>query len=88
MLEEQIVEESRQQLQTIIERWYVWLCSNPSVLFSQRDEVRMKDPVIHYAQTNEWLSRSAVAYTDWFLDKGSPLILSRLEKGDYDAYEP
>jgi hypothetical protein len=71
-----------------IERWYVWLSSSPSVLFSQHDEVRMKNPVIHFAQTNEWLSQSAIAYTKWFLDKGSPLILSRLEKGDYDAYEP
>ncbi|MEI7026247.1 hypothetical protein [Paenibacillus sp. y28] len=78
---------SRQRLISLIEAWYVWLVSNPEVLFHPGDTAQMQEPVLQFDQSAAWLSQSAVANTEWFLSKGSPLILQRLKEGDYDAYE-
>ena len=74
-------------LERAIKRLYVWLVSRPELLFQETDALRMDGPIIHVKQTGDWISRSAVAKTDWFFEHGHALLLRRLRQGDYDSYE-
>ena len=86
-MDEQRSQESRRHLQEELERWYVWLSSNPSALFGQEDLNRMMEPITHLRQTHNWLSQGAIAKTEWFFETGSNRLLERLRNGEYDIYE-
>ncbi|MEK3720377.1 hypothetical protein [Paenibacillus sp. FSL H8-0034] len=86
-MQTQRLQESRQHLQAVLERWYVWLASNPSVLFHPVDQERMMEPIIHLRQTHNWMSQGAIAKTEWFFEAGSQRLLERIRNGDYDIYE-
>ncbi|WP_026961778.1 hypothetical protein [Alicyclobacillus herbarius] len=79
--------DSRQQLQSAIEKWYAWLLSNPSPLLNSDDVVRIHAPVVVFHKANEWLSRTTMLNTDWFFDKGSDIVMDRWRKEDHDAYD-
>ncbi|WP_379165674.1 hypothetical protein [Paenibacillus roseus] len=78
---------ARQELAKAIERWYVWLSSSPAVLFHAADMDLMVEPVSRFLQSAEWMSESAIAKHEWFVQKGAERLLNRLEKGDFDIYE-
>lgn len=80
-------DDDRRRLAALVEQWYVWMCSRPEVIFGEADMRRMLEPIVRLRDTGEWLSRSAVAKADWFIETGAQLIVERLAKGDYDLYE-
>lgn len=79
--------DARQALQSAIEKWYLWLSSNPATLFNANDALRMQGPVFYLHSANEWLSRTTMLNTEWFFEKGSDIVMDRWRKENYDAYE-
>lgn len=79
--------ECADELDRALMRLYVWLVSRPALLFQEADRLSMDGPIIHVKQTGDWLSRSAVAKTEWYFEHGHALLMRRLQQGDYDSYE-
>lgn len=80
-------DDNHRRLAALVEQWYVWMSSRPAVIFGESDMRRMMEPIVRLRGTSEWLSQSAVAKADWFIETGARLIVDRLVKGDYDLYE-
>jgi hypothetical protein len=86
-MQEHRMQEARQKLKDVLESWYVWLSSNPDVLFLQEDRKQMMEPIIHLRQTHNRICQGSLAKTEWFFETGSQRLLERLRNGAYDIYE-
>ncbi|GMA61005.1 hypothetical protein GCM10025859_14450 [Alicyclobacillus fastidiosus] len=78
----------RQKLLLVLEEWYVWLTSNPQVLFQESDTERMQVPVMQFSETNEWMRQSIMTKINCFFEQGARNAMHRFRKGDYDSYDP
>lgn len=75
------------RLRDLLEQWYVWLSSTPDPLFQKADEEQMKNPVLYFHASIDWLSRTTISNTEWFFAEGSHIVMKRWSEEDYDAYE-
>lgn len=78
--------EQVKQQKELVEKWYEWLCSNPSALFQPADITRMREPALYFHQSINWLHRTTIFNTEWFIQEASQMMMNRWLKDDYDVF--
>ncbi|MET3292085.1 UNVERIFIED_CONTAM: hypothetical protein ABID98_004655 [Brevibacillus sp. OAP136] len=80
------IDNTREAIAEVVERWYEWLCSQPNALFHGADIERMRQPAHYFHHSIDWLSKTTLTNTDWFLAQGSNDVKNRWLRDDYDVY--